>query len=63
MDKGDLFTVYLDGVQMMVCVVGVYREDLSGEDVVVLAVIDKDNLIHVPLAELNSVFSTTKYVN
>ena len=48
---------------MMVCVVGVYREDLSGEDVVVLAVIDKDNLIHVPLAELNSVFSTTKYVN
>lgn len=63
MDKGDLFTVYLDGVQMTVCVVNIYKEEQSGEDVVVLAVIDRDNLIHIPLADLNTFFSAKKWVN
>lgn len=63
MDKGDLFTLYLDGIQMTVCVVSIYKEELSGQQVVVLAVIDRDNLIHIPLADLNSLFSTKKWVH
>ncbi|MDH7498000.1 MAG: hypothetical protein QHH05_06100 [Syntrophomonadaceae bacterium] len=52
MHKGDLFTVSMDGVEMTVCVVDIYREEESGEDVVVLAVIERDHLLRVRLEDL-----------
>ncbi|NLU48814.1 MAG: hypothetical protein GXX09_00145 [Syntrophomonadaceae bacterium] len=63
MDKGDLFTIYLDGVQTTVFVVGIYKEECSGEDMVVLAVINNDNLLHIPLTDLNTFFAARNYVN
>lgn len=61
--KGDLFTVFLDGVVMTVCVLGLYSEEYSGEEMVILAVIGQENMVHVPLYELESIFPSRKYVN
>ncbi|ADI02534.1 MAG TPA: hypothetical protein GXX39_03630 [Syntrophothermus lipocalidus] len=63
MDKGDLFTVYLDGVQMTVCIVNIYKEEPSGRDVAVLAVIDQDNLIHIPVSDLKAFFASKQWAN
>lgn len=63
MKKGDLFTVYLDGVMMTVCVVGFYNEEYSGEEMVILAVVSQDNMVHVPLEDLDGLFNQRKYVN
>lgn len=62
-NKGDLFTVYLDGVVMTVCVLGLYSEEYSGEEMVILAVIGQENMVHVPLNDLESIFPSRKYVN
>jgi hypothetical protein len=63
MKKGDLFTVYLDGVMMTVCVLGFYNEEYSGEEMVILAVVNQDNMVHVPLEDLDGLFTQRKYVN
>lgn len=63
MKKGDLFTVYLDGVMMTVCVLGFYNEEYSGEEMVILAVVSQDNMVHVPLEDLDGLFTHRKYVN
>ena len=63
MNKGDLFTVYLDGVAMTICVLGMYTEEYSGEEIVILAVIGQENLVHMPLTDLKSLFPTPKYIN
>jgi len=63
MDKGDMFTVYVDGVQMTVCIVNIYKEEGSGRDVAVLAVIDKDNLIHIPVSDLQAFFTSKQWAN
>lgn len=63
MNKGDLFTVYLDGSMMTVCVIGSYREEYSGEEMVILAVVSQDNMIHVPREDLDMFFPHKKYLN
>ncbi|MGI6469674.1 MAG: hypothetical protein GXZ09_03730 [Syntrophomonadaceae bacterium] len=63
MNKGDMFTIYLNGVIMTVCILGVYREEYSGEEMVILGVIEQENMIHVPLNELESIFQTSKFIN
>ena len=63
LNKGDLFTVYIDGTIMTVCVVGFYNEEYSGEEMVILAVVNQDNLVHVPLDDLESIFPQRKYMN
>ncbi|MBP1762468.1 MAG: hypothetical protein H6Q64_2010, partial [Firmicutes bacterium] len=39
MNRGDLFTVYMEGTMMTVCVIASYKEEYSGEEMVILAVI------------------------
>lgn len=63
MNKGDLFTVYMDGTMLTVCVLGFYNEELSGEEMVILAVINQDNMVHVPLDDLESIFPQKKHLN
>lgn len=63
MDKGDVYTVYLDGHAMTVCVVGFYADELTGEEMVVLAVVSRENMVHIPLDDLQSIFPSNKYHN
>ncbi len=63
LNKGDLFTVYVDGTIMTVCVLGFYNEEYSGEEMVILAVVNQDNLVHLPLDDLESIFPGRKYMN
>ncbi|NLJ72676.1 MAG: hypothetical protein GX333_06660 [Syntrophomonadaceae bacterium] len=63
MNKGDLFTVFVDGQTMTVCVLGFYSEEYSGEEMVILAVINQDNLVHIPVDDLEPIFSPKKYMN
>jgi hypothetical protein len=61
--KGDMFTVYLDGNMMTICVLGFYNEEYTGEEMVILAVVSQDNMVHVPLDDLNGLFRPQKYIN
>jgi len=63
LNKGDIFTVYLDGEIMTLCVLGFYNEEYSGEEMVILALVNQDNLLHVPMENLESIFSRRKYFN
>lgn len=63
LNKGDLFTVYVDGTIMTVCVLGFYNEEYSGEEMVILAVVNQENLVHLPLDDLESIFPGRKYMN
>lgn len=63
MNKGDLFTVYLNGVMMTVCVLGFYSEEYSGEDMVILAVVNQDNMVYLPLGDLQALFPRLKQVH
>ncbi|HZK44412.1 MAG TPA: hypothetical protein VFC73_09065 [Syntrophomonadaceae bacterium] len=63
MNKGDLFTVYLDDKIMTVCVLGFYNEEYSGEEMVILAVVNQENLVHLPMDDLEAIFPQRKYMN
>lgn len=63
MNKGDIFTVYLDGAVMTVCVLGFYNEEYSGEEMVILAVVNQENMVHVPLDDIEALFPRSKYIN
>lgn len=63
MNKGDLFTVYMDGAAMMVCVLGFYEEEYSGEEMVILAVVNQENMVYVPLNDLEAIFPRHKNTN
>lgn len=61
MNKGDLFTVDLDGQLMTVFVLGSYREETSGEEMLILAVVNQDNLLHVSAQDLGRLFAIDEY--
>ena len=63
MNKGDLFTVYVDGNTMTICVLGSYKEEYTGEEMVILAVVSQDNMVHIPADDLNMIFPQKRYVN
>lgn len=63
MNKGDLFTVYFNGAMTTVCVLGSYREEFSGEEMVVLALIKPDNLFHIPLDDLKILYAGRRIMN
>ncbi|CFX90231.1 Uncharacterized [Syntrophomonas zehnderi OL-4] len=63
MNKGDLFTVYMDGAMMTVCVIGSYKEEYSGEEMVILAIVSQDNMVHVPLEDLDMLIPRRKFMN
>ena len=60
-NKGDLFTVDLDGQIMTVFVLGSYQEENSGETMLILAVVNQDNLLHVSAEDLDRLFSIDEY--
>jgi hypothetical protein len=63
LDKGDLFTVYMDGNVMTICVLGSYNEEYSGEEIVILAIVNQENMVHIPVTDLNMLFPHKKYIN
>lgn len=63
MNKGDIFTVYIDGNVLTVCVLGFYKEEYSGEEMVILAVVNQDNLVHIPASDFQAIFPHKKYLN
>lgn len=63
MNKGDLFTVYIGGNMMTICVLGSYKEEYTGEEMVILAVVSQENMVHVPMEDLDMLFPQKKYVN
>lgn len=63
MNRGDTFTIYMDGVAMTVCVLGFYSEEYTGEEMVILALVSQENLVHVPLEDLQTLFPQRKFVN
>jgi len=60
LNRGDLFTVYMEGIMMTVCVIASYKEEYSGEEMVILAVINQDNMVHVSREELEYLFPRSK---
>jgi hypothetical protein len=63
LNKGDIITVYYDGEVMTLCVLGFYNEQHSGEEMVLLALITRDNLLHVSLEDLESMFFNKRNFN
>ncbi len=63
MNKGDLFTVYLNGVMMTLCVLGFYSEEYSGEDMVILAVVNQDDMVYLPVEDLQALFPRLKQLH
>lgn len=48
---------------MTVCVLGFYSEEYTGEEMVILALVSQENLVHVPLEDLQTLFPQRKFVN
>ena len=63
MNKGDLFNVYLNGTMMTVCVLGFYNEEYSGEEMAIIAVVNQENMVHVPLEDLEALFPHRRFIN
>ena len=63
MNKGDLFTVYMNGAMMTICVLGFYNEEYTGEEMAILAVINQDNMVHIPMDDLEALFPQKRFIN
>ena len=63
MNKGDLFNVYFNGKAVTICVVGFYNEEYSGEEMVLLAVVSQDNMVHLSKDDLGALFPRQRLVN
>lgn len=61
LDKGDVFTVYLEGEVVTICVIGSYIEEWSGAEMFVLAVVNQDNMMHVPAEEMDRLFAIDRH--
>jgi hypothetical protein len=53
----------MEGTMMTVCVIASYKEEYSGEEMVILAVVNQDNMVHVSLEELEYLFPRSKLLN
>jgi hypothetical protein len=63
LNKGDLITVYLNGILTTICVLGFYNEELSGEEMAIIAVVNQENMVHVPREDLEVLFPRSKFIN
>lgn len=63
MNKGDLFTVLYNGAVVTICVVGTYLEEFSGEEMAILAIVTQENIVHMPVNDLDALFPGKKYIN
>jgi len=48
---------------MTICVLGFYNEEYSGEEMAVIAVVNQENMVHVPLEDLEILFPRSRFVN
>jgi len=48
---------------MTVCVLGFYNEEYSGEEMAIIAVVDQENMVHVPLEDLEALFPRRRFIN
>jgi hypothetical protein len=48
---------------MTICVLGSYQEELTGEEMVILAVVGQENMVHIPAEDLNNMFLRAKYTH
>ncbi|MDR1616124.1 MAG: hypothetical protein LBR98_03845 [Syntrophomonadaceae bacterium] len=58
MRKGELFSVNIAGCSITVCVVDFYKDEQIGEEIVVLAVVDKEHTLHIPVNDLRVINRT-----
>lgn len=63
MNRGDLFTVYMEGNALTLCLIGSYQEEYSGKEVAVLALVKQDDLMYIPLGELERLFPKKVYLH
>ncbi len=63
MNKGELFSVNLGGSLQTVCVIGFYQTEEIGEEVVILAVVNKENMLHIPVNDLLVIPPSERYIN
>jgi len=63
LNKGDFFTVYLNGTVMTVCILGFYQEEYTGEEMAILAVVGQENMVFMPLDDLEALFPRYRYIN
>ncbi|MGI6649156.1 MAG: hypothetical protein ACOX5W_08875 [Bacillota bacterium] len=64
MERGDIVGLQLEEQVVLFCVVGFYQKADSDETMVILAMIDPEQLLHIPLYNLqNTGVSSSKWLN
>ncbi len=63
MDRGDLFKVCINGIEKLVCIIDQYTEPESGQEMLVLALIDNENVVRVPAFEIEPLFINSRQMN
>lgn len=63
MNKGDLINIYFNGMTITVCIVGFYVEEVSGQEIALLAVVPPDSLFHIPTSDLASILNSSRLLN
>ena len=49
MERGDLVAIYLQGEAVLFCIIGLYQDEVEGEVMAILALIDPEQLRHIRL--------------
>lgn len=47
MERGDLISINLQGKEVLFCIVGRYKDQEDGRDIIVMALIDPEQIVHV----------------
>ena len=47
MERGDLISINLQGREVLFCIVGMYQDREDGKDILVMALIDPLQIVHV----------------
>ena len=54
MERGDLVAIYLQGEAVLFCIIGLYQNEDDGEVMAILALINPEQLRHIPLELLQN---------
>ncbi len=54
MERGDLVAIYLQGEAVLFCIIGLYQNEVDGKVMAILALIDPEQLRHIPLELLQN---------
>ncbi|NPV92575.1 MAG: hypothetical protein HPY50_17555 [Firmicutes bacterium] len=47
MERGDLISINLRGRDVIFCIVGRYQDQEDGQEILVMALIDPDQIVHI----------------